>query len=156
MAKPIPDGYRTVTPSFTFKDTQKALDFYQKAFGAKVLGVFKGLDGKGIMHAVFQIGDSMLMCGDEMSDKCKSAQTLGGTPISMFIYVPDADKTFDQAVAAGCKPDMPMADMFWGDRAGNVTDPFGYCWMIATHTQDLSEEQVKQNAEKFFAGMAKK
>lgn len=155
MTKEIPQGYHSVTPSLTFKDTQKALEFYKKAFGAKVTGVFEGLNGKGIMHATIQIGNSILMMGDEMPH-CQSAETLGSCPIGLFIYVPDADATFKQAVQAGCTVDMPMADMFWGDRAGNLKDPFGYSWMVATHTQDLTDDQIRKNAEVFFASMGKK
>src|SRR4029077_17077062 len=121
MAKAIPEGYHAVTPSFTFKDSQKAIDFYKKAFGAKVLDVFPTLTGKGIMHAALQIGDSIFMMGDEMpsGQGCKSAEAMGGSPISLFIYVPDADAAFKQAVAAGGIVAMPVADMFWGDRAGS-------------------------------------
>ena len=159
MAKSIPEGYSTVTPSFTFKDSKKAIDFYKKAFGAKVLDVFPSLTGRGIMHATIQIGNSILMMGDEMSgtENCpKSAEALGGSPISLFVYVPNADAAFKQAVAAGATPIMPVADMFWGDRAGQIKDPFGYSWMIATHTQDLTDEQIRKGAEVFFAQMAKK
>ncbi len=155
MTKPIPEGHHTVTPSFMFKDTKKALEFYQKAFGAKVLGIFPGMDGKGIMHAEMQIGDSILMMGDEMGGpKSPSAETLGASPISLFIYVPDADALYKKAVAAGATADMPVAEMFWGDRAGSVKDPFGYSWMIATHTRDLTPEQVRKEAETFFAQFA--
>ena len=156
MAKAIPEGYHSVTPSLTFKDSQKALDFYKKAFGAKVLDTFPNLTGKGLMHAVFQIGDSLIMMGDEMGEKCKSAETMGGSPVSLFIYVSDADAAFKQAVAAGCTVTLPMSDMFWGDRAGNVQDPFGYQWMIATHTKDLNKDEIRKNAESFFAQMGKK
>ena len=159
MAKPIPEGYHSVTPSLTLKDSQKALEFYKKAFGAKVLDIFPHLSGKGIMHATMQIGNSMIMMGDEMpgSEKCmKSAETVGGSPMSLFVYVPDVDATFKQAVAAGAAVIFPVADMFWGDRAGNLKDPFGYQWMIATHKQDLSKDEIKKNAEAFFAQMAKK
>jgi len=157
MAQAIPTGYRTLTPSFTLKDTKKALAFYQKAFGAKALDVFPNPSGQGTMHATMQIGDSIFMMGDEMlSGGCKSAETLGSSPISLYVYVPDADAAFKQAVAAGCTVAMPVADMFWGDRAGSVQDPFGYSWMIATHTQDLTPEQVRKGAEAFFAHMAKK
>ena len=157
MAKAVPDGYRSVTPSFTFKSSKKALEFYQTAFGAKVLDVFPDPAGHGIMHATMQIGDSILMMGDEMpSANCKSAETLGSSPISLYLYVPNADAAFKQAVAAGCTVVMPVADMFWGDRAGSVKDPFGYSWMLATHTQDLTPEQVRKGAESFFAQMAKK
>jgi len=156
MAKPIPQGYHAITPSLTLKDSQKALDFYKKAFRAKVLDLFPNLDGRGIMHATMQIGDSIVMLGDEMPGQNKSAETLGGSPISLYVYVPDADAVFKQAVAEGGKVVMPVAEMFWGDRAGSIQDPFGYSWMIATHTRDLSQEQIRQGAEAFFAQMAKK
>ncbi len=157
MAKAIPEGYHAVTPSFTFKDSQKAIDFYKKAFGAKVLDVFPALTGKGIMHATIQIGNSILMMGDEAPGmNCKSAETLGASPVSFYVYVADADVAFKQAVNAGCTVMMPMMDMFWGDRAGNVQDPFGHSWMIATHKQKLTQEQMRKGAEAFFAQMAKK
>jgi len=157
MAKPIPEGYHAVTPSFIFKDSQKAIEFYKKAFGAKVLDIFPNLSGPGIMHATIQIGDSIVMMGDENPGQaCKSAESLGSSPISLFVYVPNADNTFKQAVAAGGTAGMPVADMFWGDRAGQIKDPFGYSWMIATHTKDLTSEQIRKGAEAFFAQMAKK
>jgi len=157
MTEPIPAGYHAVTPSFTFKDSQKAIEFYKKAFGAKVLDLFPNMDGRGIMHATIQIGDSIVMMGDENpGQSCKSAETLGSSPISFFLYVPDADAAFKQAVAAGSTAVMPVADMFWGDRAGSIKDPFGYSWMIATHTHDLTNEQIRKDAEAFFAHMAKK
>ena len=159
MVKPIPQGYHAVTPSFTFKDSQKAIDFYKKAFSAKALDLMRSPDGHGVMHATIQIGDSIVMMGDEMPgmENCpKSAETLGSSPISLYVYVADADVAFKQAVVAGCTVTMPVADMFWGDRAGSVRDPFGYSWMIATHTQDLTKEQIRKSAEAFFAQMAKK
>ena len=157
MAKAIPDGYHTLTPSFTFKSSKKAIEFFQKAFSAKVLDVFPNLAGEGIMHATIQIGDSIVMMGDENpGQNCKSAETLGSSPISLYVYVSDADAVFKQAVAAGGTAIMPVADMFWGDRAGSFKDPFGYSWMIATHKQDLTNEQIQKGAEAFFSQMAKK
>lgn len=155
MPKAIPKGYHSVTPSFTFKDSQKALNFYKKAFGAKVLGTFPNLmGGKGLMHAVMQIGDSMIMMGDEMPGmKCESAETMGGSPVSFFIYVPNVDAAFKKALAAGAKVEMSVTDQFWGDRAGSVKDPFGHSWMIATHKHDYTKAQVKKNAMDFFAKM---
>ena len=156
MVQAIPEGYHAVTPSFTFKDSQKAIEFYKKAFGATVLDVFNNPSGRGIMHATMRIGNSIVMMGDENpGQNCKSAETLGSSPISLFVYVPNADVAFKQAVAAGGTAMMPVADMFWGDRAGSIKDPFGYTWMIATHTQDLTNEQIRQGAEAFFAHMAK-
>ena len=158
MTKPIPEGYHAVTPSFTFKDSLKAIDFYKKAFGAKALDVLPNLDGRGIMHATIQIGNSILMMGDEMPNaKCsKSAETTGSSPVSFFIYVPDADAAFKQALTAGAVEIMPVADMFWGDRCGTLKDPFGYSWMIGTHKRDLTNDEIKKGAETFFAQMTGK
>ena len=159
MTKPIPEGFHTVTPSFTFKDSKKAIEFYKKAFGAKVIDLMLDPSGRRTMHATIKIGDSIMMMGDEMpgSENCaKSAETLGGSPISFYVYVPDADVMFKQAVAAGGTVAMPVADMFWGDRAGSIRDPFGYSWMIATHTKDLTEKEIKEGAEAFFATAGKK
>ena len=116
-------------------------------------------DGGRTMHATIQIGGSILMMGDEMSaaENCpKSAETLGASPVSLYVYVPNADTAFKQAIAAGAVETMPVADMFWGDRCGSLKDPFGYSWMIATHTQDLTQEQISKGADAFFSQMAKK
>jgi len=158
MTKPVPEGYHAVTPSLTFKDSQKAIDFYKKAFGAKVLDLMPSPTGRGVMHATMQIGNSILMMGDENpSPNCsKSAETLGSSPVSLYVYVPNVDAAFKQAVEAGGTATMPVADMFWGDRAGNIRDPFGYAWMIATHKQDLNNDEIKKGAEAFFAQMPKK
>jgi len=156
MPQPIPSGYHSVTPSFTFKDSLKAIEFYKKAFGATVLDMFPNPSGKGTMHATIQIGNSIVMMGDENPGmNCRSAETLGNSPISFFIYVPDVDAAFKQAVAAGGKVIMPVADMFWGDRTGNIQDPFGYSWMIASHTRDLTKDEIRKGGEAFFAKMAK-
>ena len=153
---PVPEGFHAVTPSLTLKDSLKAIEFYKKAFGAKVLDVFPALDGRGTMHATIQIGDSIVMMGDEMPQGgCKSAESLGASPVSLYVYVPNVDAVFTQAVAAGATATMPVAEMFWGDRAGNVKDPFGYSWMIATHTRDLTKEEVRQGAQAFFAQAGK-
>ncbi len=157
MTKPIPDGFRAVTPSLALKDTKKAIEFYQKAFGAKLIDSFPSLDGKGIMHAVIQIGDCLIMMGDEMGgpESPKSAETLGGSPMSLYIYTQDVDMMFKQAVSAGAQVVFPVGEMFWGDRACNLKDPFGYEWMIATHTRDLSKDQLNAEAKAFFAQMSK-
>jgi uncharacterized glyoxalase superfamily protein PhnB len=150
--KAIPEGFHAVTPCLTLKNSIQAIEFYKKALGAKELGVFPSPDGKSTMHAVIQIGDSILMMGDEMPGQdCKSAESTGASPISLYLYVPDADELFKQAVAAGATETMPMADMFWGDRCGSVKDPFGYMWTIATHTRDLTPEEIQQGALAFFA-----
>lgn len=157
MVKPIPEGYHAVTPSLTLKDTKKAVAFYQKAFGATLIDSFPSMDGKGLMHAVIQVGDSYIMMGDEMGgpQSPKSAESMGGCPVSLFIYVQDADAAFHTAIAAGAKAIYPVMDMFWGDRAGSLKDPFGYQWMIATHTRDMNKAEIKAEAEKFFARMGR-
>ncbi len=151
MTDAIPKDFHSLTPSITLKNSHKAIDFYKKAFGAVVLDLMPNLDGKGVMHATIKIGNSILMMGDEMpGQKCLVAETVGGSPMNLYLYVPDADATFKQATDAGAEVTMPMADMFWGDRTGSVRDPFGYSWMIATHKQDLSPEQIKKGAQDFF------
>lgn len=158
MDQAIPEGFHTVTPAFAFKDCAKAIEFYKKAFNAKALHIFPALDGKGIMHAHIQIGNSVIMMGDETDgENCpKSAETLGKSPIVFYLYVADVDSFFQQAVAAGGQITMPLADMFWGDRAGQIKDPFGYSWMIASHAQDLTDAEIRKNAADAFTAMAKK
>lgn len=154
MTRYMPDGYHSLTPSFVFKDARKAIEFYKAAFGAVERYAMPGPDGKGIMHAELLIGDSIFMMGEECpSMPCKSAETMGGSPISLYLYVENADASFGRAVEAGAKPAMPVQDMFWGDRAGSVTDPFGYSWMIATHTKELSKEEIAEGARKAFDAM---
>jgi len=150
----IPEGFHTATPSMTLKDTRKAIEFYKKAFGAEELSVFPSPDGKGTMHATIRIGDSILMMGDEMpGGGCPSAASLGSSPVTLYVYVPDADAVFKKAVAAGATVTMPVEDAFWGDRCGMLKDPFGYAWGIATHVRDLTDEEVAEGARKFFARM---
>jgi len=154
--KSIPEGYHTITPAITFKDSLKAIEFYKKALGAKVLDVMSSPDSKGTMHAAIQIGDSIIMMGDEMPDQhCVSAESLGAAPFSLYVYVPDVDATFKQAIDAGAVETMPVADAFWGDRCGALKDPFGYSWMIATHNRDLTEDQIREGAEAFCAAAGK-
>jgi len=148
-ANHVPEGFQSVTPNLTFKDTKKALEFYEKALGATVLEVFPMPDGNGTMHATMKIGNSILMMGDEMPN-CPSAESLGGTSISLFVYVPDVDAAFKQAIATGAIETMPVMDMFWGDRCGNLTDPFGYTWMIGTHVRDMTPEEIQEGAKAFF------
>jgi uncharacterized glyoxalase superfamily protein PhnB len=156
MTKPIPDGFYTITPHMIVSDGAKAIEFYKKAFGAQETGRFMTPDGKGVMHAQLKIGSSMLMLGSEHPPTCLSPKSRGGTSVSLFLYVENADALFDRAVKAGCTVKMPMTDQFWGDRYGQVQDPFGHEWSIATHKQDLTEAQIAANAKTFFADMAKK
>lgn len=154
--KAVPEGFHTVTPYLSLKNSLKAIAFYQEAFGAKYPEVFPSPDGKHTLHATIRIGDSILMMGDETPDMgCKSAESLGASPISLYVYVPDVDAVFEQAVAAGATAVMPVADMFWGDRCGSLKDPFGYEWTIATHTRDLTDSEIQEGAKAFFAATGK-
>lgn len=154
MAKvnPIPKGYHSVTPGLAVRDAARAIDFYKKAFGAKEKMRMSGPDGKSVMHAELQIGNSKLMVGEEMpSMGHPSPQALNGTPVSLYVYVRNVDKVFEQAVKAGATVTMPVNDAFWGDRYGQVTDPFGHSWGIASRKRNLSEKQMRKAAEEFFA-----
>jgi PhnB protein len=139
--KPIPDGYSSVTPYLIIQGAANALDFYKKAFGAEER--FR-MDHQGsIMHAEMKIGDSVVMLADEFPDMGYVApQKLGGTPVSMMIYVDDVDKMFARAIAAGAKEKRPVKDEFYGDRTGTLQDPFGHVWSIATHVEDVSKEEM--------------
>ena len=126
---PVPAGFHTVTPALTVKDAEKAIGFYKHAFGAEERMRFLGPDEKSIMHAEIKIGDSIIMLGEEHPETgCIGPQSPGGTPVSLYLYVEDADQAFTRALSAGASTDMPVADMFWGDRFGQVTDPFGHKW----------------------------
>lgn len=153
-ASPIPKGYTSLTPALSFKDARPAIEWYQKAFGAKVTTRMDMPDGR-IMHAELKIGNALLMLGDEAPQMgISSAETLGGSGGSLMLYVKDCDATWAQAVAAGAKPMMPLMDMFWGDRWGQLVDPFGYRWGIATHKKDLSPKQMAAAVEEAARQMA--
>ena len=155
MTKTIPEEFHSVTPMFTFKDARKAIEFYKRAFGAQERYVMPGPGGQGVMHAEVRIGDSIIMLGEEHPQQsCQSAETIGGSPVSFYIYVENVDEAFKVAVGAGAEVRMPVQDMFWGDRMGTVQDPFGYSWSLATHTRDLTPEEIRQGAEAAFAQMA--
>ena len=155
MTKPIPDGFHTLTPHIVVQDAAKAVEFYKKAFGAQEITRHMTPDGKAVMHAQLKIGSSMLMLGSEHPPQCLSPKSRGGTSVSLYLYFENADAAFDRAVKAGCTVKMPMTDQFWGDRFGQVEDPFGHQWSFATHKQDLSHEQIAANAKVFFEKMAK-
>jgi PhnB protein len=150
--KPIPDGFTTVTPSLVFKDCNKAIDFYKKALGAQELMRMPGPDGK-MMHAEIKVGNSHVMMNDEIMGS-KSAETLGASPVTFYLYVEDADSSFKKAIAAGCKEIMPVADMFWGDRMGAVSDPYGYKWNFSTHVKDMTPEEMKRGQDEWMKQMA--
>jgi uncharacterized glyoxalase superfamily protein PhnB len=157
MKKSIPEGFHSVTPVFVVKDARKAIEFYKRAFGAEELFVMPGPNGKGVMHAEVKIGNSILMMGEENpQEPCKSAETMGGSPVSFYMYVENADEAFRKALAAGAEFRMSVEDMFWGDRAGTVLDPFGYSWTLATHIKDPTPEEIQEGAKAFFAKMTRK
>ncbi len=144
--KAIPEGYHTATPYLIVKDASRAIDFYKRAFGATELMRMPGPGGK-IGHAEIKIGDSPIMLADEVPGMgFRSPESLGGSPISILLYVEDVDAVFSEAVAAGAKVQRPVADQFYGDRTGGVTDPFGHVWYIATHKEDVSSEEMKKRA----------
>jgi PhnB protein len=145
--KPIPDGYHTATPYLIIKGAANAIEFYQKAFGATELFRFPAPDGK-IGHAEIKIGDSPIMLADEFPEMgYKSPQTLGGSPVSIMIYVEDVDTVFNRAIAEGGKEQRPVKDQFYGDRLGTLEDPFGHVWHISTHKEDVSAEEMERRAK---------
>jgi PhnB protein len=142
--KPIPDGYHAITPYLIVQGGARAIEFYQKAFGAKEIMRMPMPDGK-IGHAEVRIGDSVVMLADENTEaNARSPRTVGGTPVSLMLYVQDVDRTFAQAVELGAKVERPLADQFYGDRTGGVIDPFGHRWYLATHKEDVSPEEMKR------------
>jgi PhnB protein len=142
--KPIPDGYHTVTPYLIVNGGAAAIEFYKKAFGAREVFRMSQPDGK-IGHAEIQIGDSRVMLADEVPEmQHRSPKSLGGSPISILLYVENVDAVVDRAVRAGAKLSRPVADQFYGDRTGGLQDPFGHDWYVATHVEDVSEEEMKK------------
>jgi uncharacterized glyoxalase superfamily protein PhnB len=146
QVRAIPEGFHTITPHLVCAGAAEAIEFYKKAFGAVEVGRMPGPGGK-IMHAQLRIGDSPIMLADDFPG-CNSPQTLKGSPVFIHLYVNDADAVWAQAVAAGGKPVMPLADMFWGDRYGQLDDPFGHRWSIATHKRDMTPEQMHEEMQK--------
>lgn len=141
---PIPAGYHSITPSLVVKDASAIIEFYKKALGATERHRMAGPDGR-IMHAEVQIGDSILMLSDEFPEMgATSPATLGGSPVQIMIYVDNVDSAFDAAVQAGATIKQPVQDMFWGDRFGEITDPSGHPWGLATHKEDLTPEQIAE------------
>jgi len=156
MAQPIPPGFHTVTPHLVVRDAARALEFYKQAFGAEVQGIMHEPSGR-IMHAVIKIGDSLIMLNDEFPEMgTLSPQSVGGSSVTLHIYVANVDALYQKATAAGAKTTMPVMDMFWGDRYGKVTDPFGHHWSLGTHTRDLTVEETQKGQEEAMARMQQK
>lgn len=138
----------TVTPHLVCKDAEKAIEFYKKAFGAEERFRLDTPDGKKVLHASLRIGNSAIMLADEFPDwGSVGPETLKGTPVVIHLYVEDADSVFDRAVQSGATVTMQLQDMFWGDRDGQVRDPFGHSWSVATHVRDVSLEEMEQAAK---------
>jgi PhnB protein len=154
--KAVPEGHHTVTPHLILDNAAKAIEWYRQALGAEEVTRAVGPDGR-IMHAEIRIGDSLIMLNDEMGGG-KSPKAIGGSPASLWLYVGDCDALFNRAVAAGAQaapgPMGKMADQFWGDRSGTVTDPHGYTWTIATRKEDLTPQELKQRADEFMKSFA--
>lgn len=148
--KPIPEGYERVTPYLICKNAEAAIEFYKKAFGAEEL--FRIGQPGMVGHAEIKIGDSRIMLADEFPPMAVSPQTLGGSPVSLYIYVEDVDKFTEKAVAEGLKVKKPVADQFYGDRSGHFEDPFGHLWGFATHKEDLTPEQLSERAKAAHGG----
>jgi len=145
MPKPIPEGYHSITPHLVVKDVAEAMDWYKKAFGAEEVARMASPDGKMVLHGEVRIGNSPIMIGPESAEwGTQGPATLGGTPVTLHLYVNDADAAHKKAVEAGATSGMPVGDTFWGDRYGKVTDPFGHHWSIATHVRDMTPEEMKQ------------
>jgi PhnB protein len=149
--RPIPEGYHSVTPYLIVKGAAAAIDFYKKAFGATELFRFPMPDGQ-IAHAEMRIGDSPIMLADEPHDEAqrqmgyRSPKSIGGTPVSIMLYVEDVDAVAKQAVMAGAKEIQPVVDKFYGDRSGTFLDPFGHIWTIGTHKEDVSVQEMQRRA----------
>jgi PhnB protein len=151
QVKPVPEGFHTVTPHLVIKGAAEAIEFYKKAFDAEEISKLPGPDGR-LMHGAVKIGDSIVFLVDEAPEwGSRGPQSLGGTPVGIHLYVKDVDAVFERAVAAGVTVKMPVENMFWGDRYGVVTDPFGHNWSLASRREDLTPDQIAKNAEAVFA-----
>jgi PhnB protein len=152
-AQPIPEGYHTLTPYLSVDDAKTAIDWYIKAFGAKERLRMEG-PGNTIGHAELEIGDSVVMLSDPFPQATsRPPKELGGTTSSVFMFVKDVDAVYKQAIDAGASSTMEPDNMFWGDRFGSVTDPFGHSWQIATHVEDVSPEELEKRSQKWMAEM---
>ena len=153
-AKPIPEGYHSVTPYLSVEDADAAIEYYKAAFGAKERVRMEAPGGK-IGHAELEIGDSIVMLSDPLPGAAtRPPKELGGASASVFLYVEDVDAVVEQAVEAGATVTMEVADQFWGDRFGTVTDPFGHVWSVATHVEDVPPEEMAERAKAAMAAMA--
>ena len=149
--KPIPEGHRTVTPYLAIKNAAKALEFYKKAFDAREQYKLMVPDGR-VGHAEIRLGDSIIMLSDEFPEYGgKAPEALGGSPVSLHLYVEDVDAFFKRALAAGAKERKPVMDQFYGDRSGQLEDPFGHLWWVATHKEDVAPDEMEKRMKAMFA-----
>ena len=152
MTKPVPEGYHTVSPYLAVEDAARAIEYYVQAFGAKEVVRMNAPDGT-IGHAELEIGDSRVMLADPFpQSSTRPPKELGGSSVSIFLYVEDVDATVKQAVDAGATLTMEVADQFWGDRFGSFRDPFGHSWSVATHVEDVPPEEIAERAKTAMAG----
>ena len=150
--KPIPEGYHTIIPYLSIKGAADAIEFYKKAFGARESMRVAQSDGR-IGHAELQLGDSRIMLADEFPDMdFRSPLSMGGSPVHIHLYVESVDTVVGRAVSAGAKVIRPVQDQFYGDRTGTVADPYGHVWHVATHTEDLSPEEIGKRAAAMHKG----
>lgn len=148
---PIPEGYHRVTPYLSVRRASEAIEFYKKVFGAEEKMRMSMPDGT-VAHAELQIGDSIVMLADENPEWGNmSPESIGGTASGLMLYVEDVDQTFRRAVEAGAQETMAVEDQFYGDRSGQITDPFGHKWTIATHVEDVSDEEMQRRVEQYTA-----
>lgn len=150
-ASPIPPGFHTITPELNVKGAAKYSEFLQKAFGAVEKGRSPGPGGK-LMHVEVHIGDSILMFADHFPELGAPATVEGNYPITFYLYVPDVDALWKKAIAAGCTETMPLSDAFWGDRYGQVKDPFGFNWALATRKEELTPAEIEERQKRAFSG----
>jgi PhnB protein len=150
-AKTIPDGFHSINSYLVVRNAPKAIEFYKKAFNAEERFRMQGPDGNTIMHADLKLGDSVFMLTEESAEmKALSPESVGGSPVSMYVYVNDVDAIFNQAVSEGATVLKPVTDQFYGDRSGYLRDPFGHLWSIATHKKDLSPDELRKAGQAIF------
>lgn len=152
--RPIPEGFHSLTPYITCRDAAAAIDFYKNVLGATELVRMPGPDGR-VMHAELQIGDSRLMLNDEYPGMAAAPTPTAVPSSSVFLYTEDVDALVERAVQAGARVDMPLSNMFWGDRFGKFTDPFGHQWGVATHVEEVAPEEMQRRSEEMTKQMAK-
>jgi PhnB protein len=151
--QPIPEGYQSITPVLAVDDAAAAIEFWKRAFGATERSRMDGPDGR-IAHAEIEIGNSVIMTSDQYpQSRAKPPKEVGATTSAVFLYVEDVDSVVQDALDAGAEVTMPVEDMFWGDRFGEVRDPFGHLWQIATHVEDVEPEEMQRRAAEAMASM---